>query len=151
MQFKKYLETPNPRLVIAEAKSILYHTTYKRNLAKIKREGITPQKKPAQTGMFGKDVRDDPKAIYAFNDKIEAYLWAFKLNWNLDKKNEVVVIEFKNTGKWEKDTRFEAQLARTKGSWIRSRTVVKPKDIKKIIPQDEIFETIKEMNLAGKL
>ena len=151
MRLQKYLNNPEPGLVIAEAKSTLYHSTFKRLLPKIKSKGITPQKKPSNTGRFGQDVRDDSKAIYAFNDKIEAYLWAFKLNWQMDKKNEVVVIVFRNTGDWEKDTHWEAQTARTKGSWIRSRTIVKPKDIKKIIPQDEIFETIKNMNMSGKL
>jgi hypothetical protein len=141
MRLKQYL---------IESKT-LYHVTHKANLFFIKKNGITNQKKPANTGAAGQDIRDDPNAIYAFNDKIEAYRWAFKMNWNMDPSQEVVVIEFKSDAKWEKDTHWQAQTAMKKGSWIRSRGSVSPKEIKKVISQKKVFDEIKRLNKAGKL
>lgn len=86
MRLKQYLiETAT-----FKKKNTYWHVTEKKNLNKIKSNGIRPMKKPKHPGTFGQDVRDDPNAVYAFNDKMEAYGMAFSMNWNQDPKNEVV-------------------------------------------------------------
>jgi hypothetical protein len=134
---------------ITEASGPYYHVTFKKRLNKIKREGIKPMKKAVNRNMMGGDPRDDPESVYAITDKIEAFKVAFNMNWNKDKKNTVVVIAFRPKGKWEKDTHFQAQFA--KGTWVRSRQVINTKSFAGYISEEEVHETIKQLNLAGKL
>jgi len=146
MRLLKYLK----ELATFKKKNTYWHVTEKKNLSKIKKTGIKSMKKPSHPGAFGQDVRDDPQSVYAFNDKMEAFATAFSMNWNEDPKNEVVIIEFTDSGKWEKDTHFQATMTSRKGSWVRRRTTIEPSQIKKVISQKEAFETIRELNLAGK-
>ena len=140
MKLKQYL---------TEANNVYYHATYKKFLPKLKREGIKARKKALHTNAFGGDVRDDKESVYAITDENEALKLAFGMNWKREPSKEVVLIKFRPKGKWEKDTHWQAQAA--KGTWVRSRQVISPKDFVGFMYEDEIHKLVAERNKAGTL
>lgn len=108
---------------------ILYHVTPTKNIEKIKKEGITPQKKASTHGAFGQDIRQQKDAIYAFDAYGGAWSWAFKINFESNQK--MSIITFKKTGTWKEDTHWEAQTSSV-GKWLYKKGTVTPNDINKI-------------------
>ena len=118
----------------------LYHVTFKKNIPSIKKKGLVPSKKALFKGAFGQDIRD-AIAVYAFNELDDAIRWAFKLNF--DTKKEVAIVVFDQAGKWEKDTHWQAAMA--KGEWLKSVTPVVPENIIKVINQTTAFKQLKRL------
>lgn len=111
---------------------ILYHVTDAAKEKIILKQGITPQKKASYTNMFGSDIREHKKSVFAFTNQADAVKWAFKREY--DGKEPVIIVVFKagNIKDWKKDNHIESQFAY--GEWLQKEGVVEPSQIIKIVP-----------------
>lgn len=116
---------------------MLYHITLLKNIGKILKEGIQPNK-PALWAKrnFGRFPKG---CIFGCTEYSDAVRWAFKTDWQVNEPHRlrgapdipVVIIGFDgNPDEWERDTHIEG--AGADGHWIKSTTGVAPDRLQSI-------------------
>jgi hypothetical protein len=113
-------------------KVTLYHATHTRLVAKILKEGL----RPFQTSNWihaGSRKRYGRGEVYAFEELVDAVLWAAKLDWAVNQETgggRTSVVEFvTDPRRWQADDADPLHQVLCRGRWLRYLGGVAPQDI----------------------
>ncbi len=118
----------------------LYHVTLTENVGSILRSGINLFGGPAGISHWTVGDSGDRYGggeIYAFEDEIDAYRWAFKMDWEQHGdlgSGKISIVVFEDDGKgWKQDTSDPIFQAGLRGRSIRRGLPVPPELIQEIV------------------
>ena len=103
----------------------VYHATFTDYLPKIIGSGLVPMSSPSNWVKAGQDERyqkDDHPGVYAFEAALDAFQWAFHMNW--EHKKPTSIIRLKDTGSWEDDPSEDIMLQMGKGKALYSKKAI---------------------------
>lgn len=103
----------------------VYHVTFSKNVAGIKKEGV----KPLQTSNWVDGTGDRYNAdagIFSFAHPEDALRWAFKMNWEF--KQPVSIVKLKRSKSWKLDPSEDINLQMGEGDALRSTPAVPASD-----------------------
>ena len=114
----------------------LYHVTLTASVPSIERKGILLMQ-PSNWVKAGSKDRYGT-GIFAFEHINDAIRWAAKWDWDINKtmgsgKISIVVFE-SDPSEWDIDTADPIGQVGAEGKWLNKHGVVKPEEIKKIVP-----------------
>lgn len=112
-----------------------YHVTFASNANKIKSKGILLLQTSNWVTSTGSRYNEDG-GIFAFESPIDAYRWAFKMNWEL--KKPIVIIKIKKSKQWFTDPSSDITLRMGEGKALKSQKPVPPKDIIGVVKMEDI-------------
>lgn len=127
----------------------MYHITLEKNINKILKEGIQPNKPQ----VWSRRIGAFPKGwIFTCTTYLDAIKWAFKTSWMINEKErvsggkhtQVVIIEHNIlSDDWEKDNHIDG--FGSKGPWLKSKIPVSPDELITIILESKWKDDVKAM------
>ena len=124
---------------------LLYHVTPEYNLLDISMNGIKQDVKQIKKSVIGGNL-SDINHIYAFDNYIDAVLWASRIGWN-NKGTSIIIISYKDDKPYKKDTHFESVGAI--GNWLKRKGSVRASKISciKVLTKKMTKEAVKQRDI----
>ena len=131
-----------------DAGQYVYHATTADKLGKIMQNGLTlfNTSNWVQAGNPDERYQDDP-GVFAFEHPMDAYRWAFKMQWEFD--TPAVVIKFNRGSSWEQDPSPDIHLQMGKGKALMSKEPIPASDFKGVVLIDRLGSP-NENNMSGE-
>jgi hypothetical protein len=99
----------------------VYHATFTDYIHPIINKGLVPMSSPSnwvKAGQEGRYQQDNP-GIYAFESALDAFRWAFHMQW--EHKQPASVVQLKDTGTWADDPSDDMMLQTGQGRALYSK------------------------------
>jgi len=115
----------------------VYHATLADKLGLIMSKGLTlfNTSNWVRAGNPDERYQDEP-SVFAFEHPMDAYRWAFKMQWEFEQP--AVIIKLNRGSTWQKDPSPDIHLQMGKGAALESKEPIPPSEFKGAVLLDSL-------------
>ena len=111
---------------ITSPSKYFYHVTLSKNVPSIMQNGLQPLHTSNWVKGNGERYNEEG-GVFAFEDAVDAFKWAFNMNWEF--KQPVSIVRIRPSDTWEIDPSEDIMLQSGNGRALRSTAMIPPSDI----------------------